>query len=153
MNKKDLEEKVEELEQKIEELEQSNSPTSIDDVEEDKMLYLYIRYKDEDVESPLGDFSRYMYLVLYSDEERYHIPSEQVFKYMSSTRQAQELTKKYADCWDEIEVVADSDDGIFYCCTIPEREIDCVSEGSWVSRERLNTLLSSYEETEYIMEI
>ena len=153
MNKKDLEEKVEELEQKIEELEQSNSPNSTDDVEEDKLLYLYIRYKDKDVESPLGDFARYRYLVLNSDEEGYYIPQEKVFRYMSVTRQAQELVKKYIDSWEKIEVVADSDDAIYYCASIPSDQADSIREGSWVPIERLNTLLTDYQEKEYLMEI
>jgi hypothetical protein len=153
MNRKDLEEKVEELEQKIEELEQSNSPNSTDDVEEDKMLYLYIRYKDEEVESPLGDFVKYRYLILNSDEEGYHIPQENVFRYMSVTRQAQELVKKYIDSWEKIEVVADSDDAIYYCASIPSDQADSIREGSWVPIERLNTLLTDYGEKEYLMEI
>lgn len=154
MNRKDLVEKVEELEEKIEELEQSDSTDSCDNdvVEEEKTLYVYIRYHSDEIETPLGDFDEYQYFIL-DDGGEYRIAQENVFKYMSNISQARELVKKYFDCWDTIEVVANTDDAIYYCASIPQDEVDSANEGSWVSKKKLHNLVTSFAEQEYIMEI
>jgi hypothetical protein len=152
MNREEMKERIEELEEKVEELERSSDSAENGVVEGEKTLYVYIRYHSEEIETPLGDFDEYQYFILYNDGV-YRIPQENVFNYMSNVRQAEELVKKYFDCWDEIEVVANSDDAIYYCASIPESEVDSADQGSWVSKQKLHNLLSSFEEQEYLMEI
>jgi hypothetical protein len=153
MNREEMKERIEELENKVEELENRSTEDVCNGPEDDRVLYLYLRYELEEVESILGTFSRYQYLVLHNEEDGYHIPKERVFKYMSHTAQAQELVKKYVDCWDEIELVASSEDAIYYCATVPASEADSAREGSWTPRDKLNNILSDFKEAEYLLEI